>query len=48
MKENGHIESKEEMRYDYYVTYTEEQRLMDRWVKENMVKIDDEKVADLL
>lgn len=33
---------------EYYVNYLEDQRPMDRWVKENMVRINDELVDDLL
>lgn len=40
--------SKKRKPVEYYVTYVEEQRLMDRWVQENMVRIDDERVEDLL
>lgn len=32
---------------EYYVHYLEEERLMDRWVKENMVQINDELVENL-
>ena len=46
--EKGDGDKVEELRYEYYINYVEEQRLLDRWVKENMVKIDDEKVEDLL
>ena len=31
----------------YYVNYLNEARRMDRWVEENMVRIDDEKVEVL-
>ena len=33
---------------EYYVHYLEQERPMDRWVKENMVKISDELVENLL
>ena len=33
---------------EYYVNYLEQERPMDRWVKENMVRINDELVVDLL
>jgi len=33
---------------EYYVHYLEDERPMDRWVKENMVRINDELVDDLL
>ena len=33
---------------EYYVHYLEQERPMDRWVKENMVKIDDDLVENLL
>ena len=32
---------------EYYVHYLDEERLMDRWVKENMVQINDELVENL-
>jgi len=32
---------------EYYIHYLEEERLMDRWVKENMVQINDELVENL-
>ena len=33
---------------EYYVNYLEQERPMDRWVKENMVRLNDELVDDLL
>jgi hypothetical protein len=33
---------------EYYVHYLEEERPMDRWVKEHMVRINDELVDDLI
>ena len=32
---------------EYYVNYVEQERPMDRWVKENMVRINDELIDDL-
>ena len=42
------IEAKAKQPVEYYVHYLEEERLMDRWVKENMVQINDDLVENLL
>jgi hypothetical protein len=44
---DGH-HRKEKKPVEYYVNYVEEQRLLDRWVQANMVRIDDELTEDLL
>ena len=43
-----HPQTRAKRAVDYYVTYLEEYRPMDRWVKENMIYVNNELVDDLL
>ena len=47
-EEIGQSRCKAKSPVEYYVHYLEQERPNDRWVKENMVKIDDEVVENLL
>ena len=46
--EVGAVLTKAKKPVEYYVHYLEEERPMDRWVKEHMVRINDELVDDLI
>ena len=48
-EDEGSVEiTKAKQSVEYYIHYLEDERPMDRWVKEDMVRINDELVDDLL
>ena len=45
---NGTAENRAKQPVEYYVNYLDQERPMDRWIRENMVRINDKLVEKLL